>query len=237
MLAMELPPSTKLTDYEVMEVLSSIFGIKCHEYREIITFLESKRSVYEAEPIINTQDGLSDFTALFSKHLQFTMHVRTKEASGYGMLSSFALFVCGSLSEKFPENNFKIDPQFYVCKGKQYSSDEALIILTVRGPKTVLVVWEYKPKVSGSLEDVPGWRLCETILQAFYLQKQHTYPILHCLTDLQDFHYFSFNHDGQALELLKYIYLKSDLSQETDTLHHLNFLCHSTIIATRGNGM
>jgi hypothetical protein len=69
------------------------------------------------------------------------------------------------------------------------------------GRQRVQVVWEYKPKVSSKLEDVTGWHISETILQAFYLHKKHTYPVLHCLTDLQDFHYFTLNNGAQALEL------------------------------------
>ena len=195
-----------------------------------MAFFESKYSVYEAEPTISTVDGLSDFTATFSKHLRLTRYVNTKEASGYGMLSHFALFFCGFLCEKFPGVDFKIDPHFYVCGGKQYSRDEALIMLTATSSETVLVVWEYKPQVSNSLGDVPKWHLSETILQAFYLQKQHAYPVLHCLTDLEDFHYFSLKCAGQGLELLKYFFLRSDFTQEKEVLHHLNFLYHSVNI-------
>ena len=220
----DLPPSTRLTDYEVTDVLSSIFGLRCREPREGLAFFASKYAVYEAEPTISTVDGLSDFTATFSKHVRLTRFVNTKEASGYGMLSQVALFFCGFLCEKVPGVDFKIDPHFYVCGGKQDSSAEALIMLTATRSETVLVVWDYKPQVPNSLGDVRKRHLSETILRSFYLQKQHAYPVLHCLTDLEDFHYFSLKCAGQGRELLKYFFFKSDVAQEKDVLHQGNVL-------------
>lgn len=157
--------------------------------------------------------------------MQHTLYVNSKEASGYGMLSHFSLLVCDVMCEKYPTVTFKIDPQFYVCIGKKYSSDQFLVMLSINGIK-VLVVWEYKSRVATDIADQAGWHI-STILQAFYLQNEHSYsyPVLHCLTDLHDFHYFLLTSGGfRALKLLKYVYLESDLTKEHDVLHHLCFL-------------
>ena len=95
----------------------------------------------------------------------------------------------------------------------------------------MLVVWEYKPRVSSDLQDQTSWHLSETILQAFYLKKKHPYCILHCLTDLEDYHYFFLSDNGpRTLKLDKYVYMQSNLSEKIDVLHHLNFLYHSVSI-------
>lgn len=166
---------------------------------------------------------MNEFTKIYSSHLEKTLYVNSKEASGYGMLSNFSVLVCDVLQEKFPTHQFRIEPQFYVAKGKTYSTDMAVVLLKVDGVE-VLLAWEYKPKVAADISDQTGWHLSETILQGFYLQGKH---ILHCLTDLSDFHYFFMEGGPRALTLKKYVYLQSVLSDPTSVLYHLSFILES----------
>lgn len=227
--AFELAPSTKMTDFEVTEVLANLFQLQdCLEYRSVMSFFESKASRYEHDPDFSVEDKkLDHFVQTYTHLSKKTLHLNSKEASGYGNLTLFALYVCDMMEEKYPGVKLMIQPQFYVCGSKQYSTDEALI--SVQSGKEVLAIWEYKPKVAASLIDQTAWHLSETILQAFFLKK---HSVLHCLTDLEDFHYFFLECDPRHCKLIKYVYLKSKLSVKGDVLHHMDFLFHSIKIAS-----
>ena len=64
-------------------------------------------------------------------------------------------------------------------------------------------------------------------------QKQcckHFTKVLHCLTDLRDFHYFFVGGDGTiSLDLTKYVYLHSDFVNFDDTVKDVNFLVDDSI--------
>lgn len=223
----ELAPSTQLKDTEVLEILSHLFGIQAYDYRSLIVWMEEQRQQYVIGQAVSSdvqQRILDLFAAQYSAHFQRTLHIFSKEASGYTMLGNFSEMVCEMLEDKYDTKVFRIDPQYHVSEGKKYVSDQAVLQL-VMGNRQVLVVWEYKPKVAANLIDVTGWHLSETLVQAYYLRKKH-YPILHCLTDLQDFHYF-FIEEGENLKLGKYVYIRSDLTNQTDVWNHINFLFQS----------
>lgn len=227
--AHELAPSTKLTDAEVVEVLGNLFKLEFFmEHSDIISFFKDK--LVEATTTLDVSPTISslttDFNKAFARHMERTLYIGSKEASGYGMLSNFCVFVSEVLSVMHPNIEFKIDPETYVSQGKTYA-DYCVIKLCFNGIQ-VLVVWEYKPRVSTHLSDQTPWHLSETFLQAFYLKKQHKYPVLHCLTDLADFHYFFVGGDGRmSLDLTKYVYLNSDFRNFDDTVKHVNFLLDS----------
>ena len=225
----ELAPSTPLRDCEVMEVLCHLFGIQRFiEYPKVVDWIQEQSQEYvagQAEPSDVQKAKIDFFTALYSTHRRNTLHVSSKEASGYTMLGNFSNFVCEMLQDKYPTAVFHIDPQFYVSERKTYSSDQAVLQI-VMGNGRVLVIWEYKPRVPSLLGDVQGWHLSETLLQAYYLRKKHSYPILHCLTDLNDYHYF-FIDGERSLKLEKYVYIQSDLKNQTDVWKHVDFLFQS----------
>lgn len=87
------------------------------------------------------------------------------------MLSIFCVLVTQVLKVKHPNVSFKIDPATHVSKGKTYAADHCVVKVCLIGPVQVLVVWEYKPRVSGiKLHGI----ISETMLQAFY--KSATLP-------------------------------------------------------------
>ena len=56
---------------------------------------------------------------------------------------------------------------------------------------------------------------------------KNRYPILHCLTDLADFHYFLIDDKKPELlqvELQKYVYIHSDLCVQKDVITHMHFI-------------
>ena len=63
----------------------------------------------------------------------------------------------------------------------------------------MLVLWEYKPRVPCDLDYVIPWYLSETLLQAYYMRMKHSYPVLHCLTDLDDYHCFFIEDEDREL--------------------------------------
>ena len=82
-------------------------------------------------------------------------------------------------------------------------------------------MYEYKPQVPTSPEDIHLPHLCEVLLQGYYCVKRYT-PVLHCLTDLTDWHYLMLEHDREndCLDIKWTCSFKAEnLSQE-----HLNFL-------------
>lgn len=233
----DLPPSTVLPDNEVMEILGDLFQLHhLRDYHDLIRTLKTKQQNYvreQAEPSDIQAANIASFTTSFLRHLSTTLHVKSKEASGYGMLSNFSEFVCRMMKDKYPSNTFYIDPQFKVCEGRKYTTDEAMLQFLVEYGHNyrLLIEWEYKPKVPSDLDDVTGWHLSETLLQAYYTRAGHSYPVLHCLTDLWDYHYFFIEDDGpRTLKLVKYVYLKSELSEPNDVWDHINFLFKSVNI-------
>ena len=89
------------------------------------------------------------------------------------------------------------------------------------------MVTEYKPRVTQNLADQEPHHLSEMFIQAYYLRRKFTHKIMHCLTDLRDFHYFLIK-DGQNGKIIidKYIYLNSDLTLKEPLANHMNFLHH-----------
>ena len=145
---------------------------------------------------------LQQHTVAFQKHEEVTMHLNTKEASGSALLGTFMLCVSDALRTLCLTHTFKIDHWY----AKTYTADSALLsALLVSSQKQVVpcfghspsqkqvvpcFVVEYKPRVAQDLADQDPFHLSEVFLQAYYLRKMHKHPILHCLTDLSDFHYF-----------------------------------------------
>lgn len=96
-------------------------------------------------------------------------------------------------------------------------------------------MWEYKPQVPSELVDVTAGHLSETFLQAYYLRDSSPYPILHCLTNLEDYHYFSITtKDHHSMKIEKYVEKVSGWAQRNlraSKLKELNVAIHNEKIA------
>ena len=232
----ELAPATPLTDLEVLEVLGNLFqGNRLHDYRQVLTHLTTKRQQHvqeQAEPSESQAVELASFTTVFSEYSSRTLKLTSNEASGSGLLYVFSLFVCKLLQEA-PLLALQVDPQFCVAEGQTFTSNLCLLQLLKEASLRlrVLVLWDYKPRVPGALEDVTAWHFSETLLQAYYLRRKHSYPVLHCLTDLLEFHYFFIEGDGQrTLKVVKYVYsltLRLGISPAASRMHMATLLVAS----------
>ena len=142
---------------------------------------------------------------------EHTLYLGDKEASAMGILALFMGLVRGALQERHPTKKFYVDHELEVLR---FSSDAAIddevfedtkreiptdvssskaLIVARTGQKRMDVVFslQYKPKVLTQLKDQnPPFHISELFLQAFYLATQCEHAIVHCLTDLEDYHMF-----------------------------------------------
>ena len=105
------------------------------------------------------------------------------------------------LSLKYPGKNFFVDHQYQLLEGNTFAIDDAVCVIQ-DGANTPLLVVEYKPRVHLDLKFVEQSHLSEVFIQAYYLRKRFPQPILHCLTDLTQNHYFLISGVGEKMELL-----------------------------------
>ena len=169
------------------------------------------------EPIPQEPMDLSLYTKLFKVMLDKIRNLKTKEASGYGVLTCYLLFISERMQQLYGLD-VKIDVQFPIKgDGKTFFADGAVIQIIVnmnyKSSALPIYVIEYKPRVPSKIEDIEPFHLSELFLQANYLGLECTHPILHVLTDLADFHCFEIKNK----RLVKYhISLFATTSWEPD---------------------
>ena len=167
---------------------------------------------------------LKVYTKLFQMRCDKTMNMGTKEASGYGQLTDYLLFISMRMQALY-QIPALIDVQFQIKGvGKTFSADECVIAVMFNDgtPSPVpIYVLEYKPRVPAGLKDIEPCHLSELFLQANYLQKSYSHVILHVLTDLEDFHCF----EMKQCRPLKYYYTKCSLAEPEELLKHSNLIC------------
>ena len=88
----------------------------------------------------------------------------------------------------------------------------------------VLFSMEYKPKVAQNLGDEPACHISEVFLQAFYIATQVEHNVMHCLTDLVDYHLFLIGKENGKLCIKKYWYHKCKLTDSGKAATLLQFL-------------
>lgn len=161
-------------------------------------------------PNIEPNDfGLSDghFVNLYKHHTTNTLHLHTKEASGYTLLGLFTVCVRDVLSKVHIDVVFFVDHQFQVYR--RYSVDDAVNVV-VNASSAPLPVIEYKPRVASNLMDQDPFHLSALFLQALYLRNDYKH---------QDFH-----RDGGELELIKYYYIKC--TRPIDKTHDIFYMSY-----------
>ena len=129
-------------------------------------------------------------TKSFKFHYDNTLYLGEKEASGRVLLGLFMKAVCHALKQIHPEKVFWLDHECMILPSKKFTNDEAIQAILADDGKKVIFALEYKPKVATELKDQTSFHISETLLQAFYLRKRFDHNIVHCLTDLEDYHFF-----------------------------------------------
>lgn len=209
-----------MTGLQVVNVVNAIAGFKCLDLRELcecITLLQS--------PSTSTEENLpqkiiQSFQESYQEERSSTLDICDKEASGRVLLGLFMTFVRKFLSYKHPEKTFKIDHEYRIFPDRKFAADEAVTAI-VDGLRRVIFVLEYKPKVAPGLIDEEAFHISETLIQAYYLRKMFKHPILHCLSDLNDFHFFLITTDSSREFNLNKYWSKSFNVLDTDQLRYL----------------
>ena len=164
----------------------------------------------------------------FQEEYAGTMFLGDKEASGRVILGRFMTKVRMVVAAAYPKADIRVDHEYRVLKERTYAGEEAVVSSSQRGPyqEKLLLGIEYKPKVAPALRDQTPFHISEVFIQAYYVKKSMTHDVWHCLTDMNDFHYFlvGATPEKKHLSIKKYYYLQSNLSDQTSVANHLYFL-------------
>ena len=251
----ELPPSSKLCGKDAVDVLGYMFGKHFREYRDAIQYLTSNKSaptIKQTLPVCLQR--ASDCYKIFENQYRRILNLSIKEASTFWMLGDWLGEVSDLLKNKYPEWEFRTDPEYYVLDGKTFAADEVIVgnqdqvdegeaaaVSQDEGEATLpaaiealnletstskpILITECKPRVSTNLQAQEPFHITETLIQAFYVRRKYDFPILHCLTDLKEYHFFLVGDaPNQKLELLWYFHLCCDLKKPNELAQLLSFL-------------
>ena len=213
--------------------MNHMLGQQCMDTYELDRFIKSKSCTIECEsgPVSSLQH--LDKTLLFQQRYAKTLYLGNKEASGTGIVDLFMFYVLDTMEIKYPDATLKVDHQYRILENKLYAADETIGVVVVINAKAApsmlpILVLEYKPRVSQDLGDQEPSHLSETFMQAYYLRKRCKFPVMHCLTDLNDFHFFLIEdeHSG-VIKISRYYYLKCDLKDGKQLIQMMTFLYHT----------
>lgn len=228
-IAYQLPPSTPLNYEDATEVLNAILGVHCRDMRAICDYLLRMMSPPTNSLVPFSSELLLNTLQCIKEEYNITKWIGDKEASGNVIRGLFVTMVRIALVSKYPDKVFDIDHEYRILPNKKFAMDEAITALMMT--TAVIFGLEYKAKVSSTLHDQPAFHISETLLQAFYLRKRFSHDIVHCLTDLHDFHYFLIGSDpGKAFIVRKYWFMKCNITDISELSHNLNFLCENLCV-------
>ena len=218
----ELAPSTQLN---WNDVVCAIIGLRCRDMKGICAHLTSVQSTC-AEPSVSSE-SITDMVKFFKTHY---VYIGDKEASGRVIVGLFMEILREALDKKHPGREFMVDHEFKVLPTKRFAIDEAIEAVIGEDNGKVVFALEYKPKVASDLNDQVPFHISEMLLQAFYLTSQFDHDIVHCLTDLEDYHIFLIGKSNRALQRAKnnfsikeYWYRKCHLTDSGEVAKHLSF--------------
>ena len=216
----------------MVSVLNAILRVNFIETSQLCDYFTSFLST-STEPVsAKCSKMVEDITKMVAVHWNHTLYVGQKEASGRVILGLFMEGVREALHNIYPNKVLKVDHEFKILPGKQFATYEAVVVV-VRGTEVeVAYAIEYKPRVSSELHDQNPSHICEMFLQAFYLSTQCDHDILHCLTDLKDYHMFLIGKEESTKKfcIKKYWYRKCDLTNSGEAAEHLSFLSEIIVL-------
>ena len=217
----ELAPSSRLSYIEVAEVLNAILGVNYKDMMDICHYLTS---LPKPNPNPSSPTKIEIPTESFRYHYEKTLYLGDKEASGRVLLGLFMIEVCHALKQMHPEKEFWLDHECLVLPKKTFACDEAIHAILDNRQKVIFAL-EYKPKVAPELIDQTSFHISETLLQAFYLRKRFDHNIVHCLTDLADYHFFLCGKSDEGIFCIQnYWYQKCNLTEKSELEENITFL-------------
>ena len=168
-----------------------------------------------------------------------TIDLSTKEASGRTLMGFVLLELTSAIQKQESRLELNVDHEYSLFhtrrSGPDYAADVAVIVVNIVSTAFIslllfidlfifpqdeirrpVILYEYKPQVPLSHKDIDLSHICEI----FYYCVKHFTPVLHCLTDLSDWHYFMLEYD-EAEDPLK---IRWTHSFNAENQEHLKFL-------------
>lgn len=206
-------------------MLNAILGLKCHDMRRICESLTKLTAASSLPPSLPELSTLTIPSQALNSVYSNTIDIGTKEASGRPLLALFMDTLRNALQLKYSHVQLLVDHEYKILEAKRYACDVAVIIAGIK--REVLFAVEYKPGVPTDFKDITPWHLSETLLQAYYMRDKFQYDIVHCLTDMSDYHYFLVgSSDEKKFVIKKHWYKPLNLTDEAAFMEHLNFVCN-----------
>ena len=142
--------------------------------------------------------------------------LQTNEFSLHGLLGVFLTQVVDVLEDKV-----LIAFEHKFLDNRSYSLDGG--VLLDNRDRTPIFTFELKQQVATALKDQDSKHIQEFFIQAFYMR---IYPnVWHCLTDMEDFHYFKCCKDeDDYLKVERYVYIKTDIADRDSYKNHMLLL-------------
>ena len=126
-------------------------------------------------------------------------------------------------------SSYQVIMEFPVVKttapGKHPSTDAA-VVATIRDGRPVLLC-EYKPVVDFIPARIVSGDFIEILVQVYYCMKSYSLrTCLHCLTDLQVWHYYKFSKCADVLEIewVKSFKYAKFVPTQTELKEHFDFV-------------
>ena len=216
LLARNLAPSDRLSTYDVVIVLSTIFGLShCHvsKYATVFDALCS-RDIKSTDVQVNkavVEECVGGCLSLDSRVIV------TCEFSLHGKLLLFLSCICEVLESD--QHRYDVIVEHRIFKDREYAVDDAVVI---EGEHPA-IVYELKQQVSPTLQDQSDDDVCEFFIQCYYITRNSPNSWF-CLTDVKDFHYFKFSRKTEHLTIEQYFYLNTDVCDFVSTNEHMSFV-------------
>lgn len=210
-----------------------IFGKKFAVVLDVNQFLTETSFAYEKDTK-TVKINIAEATSTIQLFLSKTLELKNEEAAGYTPLGAYVIFFCKELTLR-SGNAYYHNQQYALTdngkSGVNPSVDSSIISImrTVKLPETL---YEYKPVIDGDLTRVNKHHVIEGIIQARYCMQYYSRPfIVHCTTDLFNWHYIKYElyTDSEHKIRMKVLWYQlishSDPVTEEELIIHLNFIC------------
>ena len=139
---LELAPSIYLTPNQETEVLNQILGTQFLDHKSLRQFIFEKQFNLDTTSVVPTISLSTNITAQMNAHIDFTLELTTKEASGRVLLGIIIIEVAKAL-ESISHIKLYIDYEWAIFEtgraGKDLATDLA-ILTTISVSKSLLVL-------------------------------------------------------------------------------------------------
>ena len=157
-------------------------------------------NVTENEEIV-IQSSFENVNEQLGIYKSLTVDLASKEASGCALMGVIIFELAHAIQKQNSRFRLKVDYEYRIVStgrsGPDYAVDVATIFFKGEGRTTIkrpVVLFEYKPQVPLDYKDMDAHHMCEVLIQGYYCVK-NSIPIIHCLTDMSDWHYFRMEYN------------------------------------------